>query len=148
MADQSLKVRHANPADHHMIARAELVNVKTEAGAYVIEARQVRCLRSCEIGSSGEFHVPDLAVERANPKPRPFSKRGIIGKALKARSLSFHMGGEHLLERERLWCLRQPQLRAIESPGDVAEAVDRFYGIAGDNDGNCGSSNLGRVDSS
>ena len=126
MGEEAAIVRHANAANHQMIAVAEGVNVVTRPGSDVAEQAGEAGFFADEIFRCRQFHVRRIAFKGRHRQSRPFRKRRIVGEIAAALARRAAMGFENNIKAERLWCLRDSQAGALRRRLDVSASVDQL----------------------
>ena len=117
-------VRHADAADHQMVAVAEGVHVVAGAGPDVAERGAEAGFLADEIFRCGELHVRRIAFKGRDRQSRPFGERRIVGEIAAALARGAAMGLENHIVAERLRRLRDAQPRALGRGLDVAAIAD------------------------
>ena len=120
MGEKAACVRHADAADHQMIAVAEGVHVVAGAGPDVAEHGAEAGFLADEIFGRGQFHVRRIAFKGRHRQSRPFGERGIVGEIAAAVARGAAMGVEDDVETKGLRRLRDPQPRAVGRRLDIA----------------------------
>ena len=129
MGEKAFAVRHADAADHHMIAVAEGMNVVAVSGSDIAEHGAKAGFLADKIFRCRQFHVRRIAFKCRHRQSRPFRKRRVIGEIAAAIARRAAMGVENDIEAERLRRLRDPQPRALRRRFDVSAAVNQLDGI-------------------
>ncbi len=143
VSGQSAVERHANAAEHDVIAVAELMDVEAEAGPDVAEFRKLDGFCTGEVFVRGELHVGGFSLEGDDLEPGPFRKCGIVGEIVPARRRGTPVRIQYSVESKGLRRLHKPQLRAVERAGHDAGGIDGLDRI-GDRDGRNGCAGLRR----
>ncbi len=120
MRQKAFAVRHADAAQHQMIAVAEGMDVVTGTGPDIAELRGEAGFLAREIFRGREFHVGRIAFKGRHRQSRPFRDRRIIGEIAAAIARGAAVGFENDVEAERLRGLRDAQPRALRGCFDVA----------------------------
>ena len=140
------RVRHADAADHQMIAVAEGVHVVAGAGPDVAEHGAEAGFFADEIFGRGQFHVRRIAFKGRHRQSRPFGQRRIVGEIAAAVARGAAMGVEDDVETKRLRRLRDPQPRAVRRRFDIAAVADLLDRVGDGDRRNRGAGTAGGVD--
>src|SRR5207245_10043149 len=73
-------MRHANAANHHMIALAKGVDVVAGAGPDIAKHGAEPGLLADKVFWRRQFHVGNIAFKCCHRQSRPFRKRRIVGE--------------------------------------------------------------------
>ena len=120
MREKAAAVRHANAANHHMIAVAEGVNVVAGPGSDIAERGAEAGFLANKIFRCRQFHVCRIAFKGRHRQSRPFGQRGVVGEIAAAIARRAAMGIENHVEAECLRRLRDAQPRALGRRFDIA----------------------------
>ena len=135
MSEKSAVVRHANTANHHVIAVAEGVHIVTGPGSDIAEPGCETGFLADKIFRCRQFHVRRIAFKCRHRQSRPFRQRRVVGEIAAAFAGGAAVRVENNVESERLRRLRDPQARALRCRFDVAVAPTSLTvsvtGIAG-----------------
>ncbi len=129
MREKAFGVRHADAADHHMIALAKGMNVVAVSGSDIAEHGTEASFLADKVFRCRQFHVGRIAFKCRHRQSRPFRKRRVVGEIAAPVARRAAMGVENHIEPERLRRLRDTQPRALRRRFDVSAAVDQFDGI-------------------
>ena len=129
MGKEAAIVRHANAADHQVIAVAEGVDVVAGSGADIAKRSAQASLFAGEIFGRGQFHVQMIAFKGRNGQSGPFGQRRVVGEIVAGLARSALVCGKDRVEHERLWCLRNAQIRARRRADDVTRGIHLFDGV-------------------
>ena len=140
MRKKAFGVRHADAADHHMIALAKGMNVVAVSGSDIAEHGAKASFLAGKIFRCRQFHVGRIAFKCRHRQSRPFRKRRVVGEIAAPVARRAAMGIENYVEPERLRRLRDTQPRALRRRFDVSAAVDQLDGIG---DRYCGNGRTG-----
>ena len=146
MGEKAARVRHANAADHQVIAVAEGVHVIAGAGPDIAELRGEAGFFADKIFRRRQFHVGRIAFKGRHRQSRPFRKRRVVGEIAAAVARGAAMGLENDVEAERLRRLRDPQPRALRRCFDIAAGVDQLDGVGDRDRGNRRAGAAGGLD--
>ena len=140
------RMRHADAADHQMIAVAEGVHVVAGAGPDIAEHGAEAGFFADEIFRCRQFHVGRIAFKGRYRQSRPFRERGIVGEIAAAVARGAAMGVEDDIEAKRLRRLRDPQPRALRRGLDIAGIADLLDRVGDGDRRNRGAGAAGGVD--
>jgi hypothetical protein len=80
MREKAFAVRHADAADHHVIAVAKGVNVVAVSGPDIAEHGAETRFLADKIFRCRQFHVRRIAFKCRHRQSRPFRKRRVVGE--------------------------------------------------------------------
>ena len=125
----------AHPAEHDMIAFAELVNIEAETGAHIAQGCEPGGLGTDEIVVRGELDVCGFTLERADLDACPFGERGVIAEIVATRCFRPAMRLQQGGKTESLRGLHQAHARAVDRVGHAACCIVGFDGVSHADDG-------------
>src|SRR6266550_1396730 len=129
MREKAFGVRHADAADHHVIAITKGVNVVAASGSDITEHGAEASFLADKIFRCRQFHIRRIAFKCRHRQSRPFRKRRVVGEIAAPIARRAAMGVENHIEPERLRCLGDPQPRTFRRRFDVSAAVNQLDGI-------------------
>src|SRR3954452_2136291 len=146
MREKTTAVRHADAADHQVIAFGKSVNVVAAAGSNVAKRRAKAGFFADKIFWSSQVHVRRIAFKGRHRQSRSFGQRRVISEIATALAFSAAMGFEDDVKPECLGCLSDPQSRALRRGFDVSGFSDQLDGVRNRDCGNRRAGTAGCID--